>query len=96
MVLKLFWIRCVCVRACVRACVRVCVCVIRAEFDHVYLLTTLVYLLKLLYVNSCVVYYYDYNLISSGSDKFCSFDKQNYRKPYNTSYFYFGLSLLMN
>ena len=31
-----------------------CVCVLRSEFGHVKLLTTLVYLLKLLYVNSCV------------------------------------------
>ena len=37
---------CVCVRACVRACVRTCV--------RIWSLTTLVYVLKLLYVNSCV------------------------------------------
>ena len=30
-------------------------CVLKSEFGHVWLLTTLVYLLKLLYVNSCVV-----------------------------------------
>ena len=29
--------------------------VLRSEFGHVYLLTTLVYLLKLVYVNSCIV-----------------------------------------
>ena len=28
---------------------------LKSEFGHVWLLTTLVYLLKLLYVNSCVV-----------------------------------------
>ena len=30
-------------------------CVLKSEFGHVWLLTTLVYLLKLLYVNWCVV-----------------------------------------
>ena len=30
-------------------------CVLKSEFGHVWLLTTLVYLLKLLYVNSCMV-----------------------------------------
>ena len=35
-------------------CVCVCVCVLGSEFGRVKLLTTLVYLLKLLYVNSCV------------------------------------------
>ena len=30
-------------------------CVLKSEFGHVWLLTTLAYLLKLLYENSCVV-----------------------------------------
>ena len=30
-------------------------CVLKSEFGHVWLLATLVYLLKLLYVNACVV-----------------------------------------
>ena len=30
-------------------------CVLKSEFGHVWLLATLVYLLKFLYVNSCVV-----------------------------------------
>ena len=58
-------------RACVRACVCVCNILLyffvfavyllvsymcaKIEFGHVWLLTTLVYLLKLLYVNSCMV-----------------------------------------
>ena len=32
------------------------VCALRSDFGHVWLLTTLVYILKLLYVNSCVVW----------------------------------------
>ena len=61
---------CVYVFVCVCVCVCVCVyaicpctfwylyytCVLRSEFGHVYSLTTLVYLLKLLHVNSCVVW----------------------------------------
>ena len=55
----------VCVCVCVRAISRCTflylqyiylyhTCVLKSEFGHVWLLTTLVYLLKLLYVNSCV------------------------------------------
>ena len=32
------------------------ICVLRSDFGHVWLLTTLVYILKLLYVNYCVVW----------------------------------------
>ena len=32
------------------------ICVLRSDFGHVWLLTTLVYILTLLYVNSCVVW----------------------------------------
>ena len=55
---------CVCVCAISRCTFCVCAvyspvsymkCVLRSEFGHVWLLTTLVYLLKLLYVNSCMV-----------------------------------------
>ena len=53
-------------RACVRAISRCTflylqyiylyhTCVLKSEFGHVWLLATLVYLLKFLYVNSCVV-----------------------------------------
>ena len=60
---------CVCVCVCARARARNIplyififavyllyhICVLKSEFGHVWLLTTFVYLLKLLYVNSCVV-----------------------------------------
>ena len=55
---------CVCVRVCaISHCTFLYLqhiylyhtCVLKAEFGHVWLLTTLVYLLKLLYVNYCVV-----------------------------------------
>ena len=59
---------CVCVCVCVCVCaISRCTflylqyiylyhtCVLKSEFGHVWLLATLVYLLKFLYVNSCVV-----------------------------------------
>ena len=59
---------CVCVCMCVCVCEISCctflylqyiylyhTCVLKSEFGHVWLLATLVFLLKFLYVNSCVV-----------------------------------------
>ena len=58
--------QCVCVCVCIYAISRCTflyllyiylyhTCVLKSEFGHVWLLTTLVYLLKLLYENSCMV-----------------------------------------